>query len=264
VSFLTWTILVIVLPRQEGQALAMGVPTVMSNIVADDMGISSRDKIGCIGKDVASFKQCVLELHSNRKAWHLARMNGLDFVKQSPNRAALQSSWSTVIADAMTTRLSLKKCDPLHCLETNAAISCPHGESNYALQYPDVGRAIEIGDFATAWKHVDLFSDGQYYLSCCGAICKSGIGAAKVEAAYKAQYPDVAAAIDAGIFASAWDHFKRFGRVEGRNYSAEGGLPYVPKGGCAPKLTSILSPGADILPSVRQLMKLQSISCKGG
>lgn len=33
---------------------------------------------------------------------------------------------------------------------------------------------------------------------------------------YLTQYPDVAAAVDAGHFADAWSHFERYGRAEGR------------------------------------------------
>jgi hypothetical protein len=197
----------------------------MSQGAASHVGISSDDEIGCVGKDIASFKQCVLDVHSDRERWQKVRENGLESIKRKHNHATLLGAWSAIIRDAMTMRAALATCDPAlefaACLGKEVTEMCETGEKMYKQNYPDVEKSIETGYLASAWEHFDTFGsqEGRIY-HCCDAPCNfvethaCSVG----ESAYRAEYPDVAEAIETGSFQSAFDHFRRFGRSDGRNY----------------------------------------------
>ena len=270
------------------EAFALGVPVVMSESAAGNFEIKSSDEIGCVGNDVTSFKQCVLDIHSDREKWKRARMNGLDFIQRTHNRATLEGSWSAIIKDAMAMRVTLPTCDPsliyAACSGVEVTKMCRRGELEYQRMYPDVAKAVRAGYFASAWDHYQMVGsqEGRVY-GCCHAPCKfiETQACAMGEALYKIQYPEVAEAMKAGSFESAFDHFRRFGRSEGRDYvcchepdecrydkSARlvAALEYpVPDGLCEMNLVStrsfLIAGDQELLPTLERCLDLQNRYC---
>lgn len=211
---------------QLSEALALGVPAVISTSVAENYGISSWDEIACIGEDLTSFHNCVLALHSDQRTWKKFRTNSIEFVQRMYNRDNLLSSISEIIKVATVLSRALPKCDPeldfIACVRTTEAQGiCPVGEEAYLLSYPDVYEAVEARLFSSAWQHFIEFGkmEGRFY-SCCPRRCENARDMCpQGEKTYNELYPDVAHAVDVGIIPSAWYHFIRFGRDDGRTYS---------------------------------------------
>jgi hypothetical protein len=263
------------------------VPVVMSQRAAGNFGISSADEIGCVGHDVTSFKQCVLDVHSNLKKWGRVRKNGLDFIKRTHNRATLLESWSAIIDDAMDLRATLATCDPTlefaACSTVEVTDICRTGEKQYQRNYPDVRKSIQSGYLGSAWEHFKTvgFKEGRIYV-CCDEPCRfvETHACSKGEAAYKAEYPMVVEAIKAGSFESAFDHFHRIGRSEGRDYVCcddpnecrydkcarlVKAVEYpLPEGLCDIDLEmsrNIFSSGKELLPTLERCIGLQNKFC---
>jgi hypothetical protein len=218
---------------QLSEAFALGVPVVMSGSVAETFKISSRNRIGCVGKSVESMKQCVLDVHSNEREWQILRTNGIEFIQRTNSRAMVRRSWLGIMKVATEKRQDLANCDAtlefVSCFARKKQLlsdsMCPEGEERYKDAYPYVKASIEDGEFPSAWEHFETKgkAEGLVYSCGCrqlftsgykeGAMCPVG------EETYKEVYPAVEHAIDDGSFASAWEHYETYGRDKGYFYS---------------------------------------------
>ena len=99
-------------------------------------------------------------------------------------------------------------------------------EAFYLAQYPDVAAVVAAGAFASGRDHYDQHGRSEGRLPSASKLgSRSGSETNEVspdfdEAFYLAQYPDVAAVVAAGAFASGRDHYDQHGRSEGRLPSA--------------------------------------------
>ncbi|HCF19589.1 MAG TPA: hypothetical protein DEV96_16475, partial [Rhodospirillum rubrum] len=78
--------------------------------------------------------------------------------------------------------------------------------TSYLTTYPDVARAVSLGQFASAKEHFDQY----------GAKELRNPTSWFDAAYYAAQNPDVLNAVSSGVFPSVWAHFLAFGINEGR------------------------------------------------
>ena len=164
---------------------------------------------------------------------------------------------------------------------------CRRGELEYLRKHPDVVNAIEAGIFKSAWEHFQNFGakEGRVY-GCCHPPCKfiETHACPLGEAAYNAEYPEVAEAIKRGIFDSAFEHFRNFGRSEGRSYICchepndcryDKGARLiaarehpVPEGLCRMDLASsrsvLVTGEKEILPTLERCVDLQNRYCNMG
>jgi len=99
-------------------------------------------------------------------------------------------------------------------------------EVTYLLLYPDIAEKVAAGDFRTGYDHWMKFGRDEGRLARFHEISskresatlqpRPGIPADFDEDAYLFLNPDVAAAIEKGLFPSAYSHWNSFGRKEGR------------------------------------------------
>lgn len=89
-------------------------------------------------------------------------------------------------------------------------------DSAYYLDLnPDVAAAVAAGTFSSAFEHYLAY--GQYEGRLFSAeAARSGLSWFD-SAYYLTMNPDVAAALDAGIFSNALEHYVKYGQAEGRN-----------------------------------------------
>ncbi len=52
---------------------------------------------GCVGSDPESFKNCIIELHSNERKWVKVRNEGIAYIEETHNRQKTMEVWSNVI-----------------------------------------------------------------------------------------------------------------------------------------------------------------------
>ena len=88
-------------------------------------------------------------------------------------------------------------------------------EAFYLRTYPDIGHAIAAGDFVSGYAHYIKHGRAEGRLPNATALPKSA-PADFDEVWYLEQYADIAAAVRAGNFRSAFDHWTRIGKLEGR------------------------------------------------
>lgn len=88
----------------------------------------------------------------------------------------------------------------------------------YLCSYPDVADAVATGEFPTAYAHFRAVgrAEGRHPNANGAAPTPTPPEAPFDETWYLRVFPDVAAAIVAGEFPSAFDHWVNWGRVEGR------------------------------------------------
>lgn len=99
-------------------------------------------------------------------------------------------------------------------------------EVTYLLLYPDIAEKVAAGDFRTGYEHWMKFGRDEGRLARFHEISgkresatlqpRPGIPADFDEDAYLFLNPDVAGAIEKGLFPSAYSHWTSFGRKEGR------------------------------------------------
>ena len=157
----------------------------MSKLSADAFGIEPEDEISCIGSNRATFASCVLSLHNNESEWEKMQRNGISFIERTHSREKVSAIWSKVIEQA------LSKYNKMKALET---IPLAGGGRHQ--------RIISHPIFST-----ELWAPTK--------PCREG------EALYVKLYPDVGDAITTGIFTSAFHHWKKHGKHEGRSYLCE-------------------------------------------
>ncbi len=96
-------------------------------------------------------------------------------------------------------------------------------EATYLATYQDVADVVKAGIFPSGYEHWKQFGEAE------GRIvrlnrAKPGIPADFDEAGYLARYPDVQAAIEAGLFESAFDHWRKRGVRENRQVRSTGNI----------------------------------------
>ncbi|HEY6390481.1 MAG TPA: glycosyltransferase family 4 protein, partial [Bryobacteraceae bacterium] len=98
-------------------------------------------------------------------------------------------------------------------------------EVTYLLLYPDIAEKVAAGDFRTGYEHWMKFGRDEGRLARFHEMADGGGGALQPrpgipadfdEDAYLFLNPDVAAAIEKGLFPSGYSHWNSFGRKEGR------------------------------------------------
>lgn len=101
--------------------------------------------------------------------------------------------------------------------KSDAEASKTFNESAYLLAFPDVATGVENELHADGADHYNSFGRWEYRLSQEIYGCAyEAVTNEFTETAYRLAYPDVDAAITAGSFANAFDHFCRHGRAENR------------------------------------------------
>jgi GT2 family glycosyltransferase/glycosyltransferase involved in cell wall biosynthesis len=89
-------------------------------------------------------------------------------------------------------------------------------EAGYLSLYPDVAEAVQAGLFSSGYEHWSQFGEAE------GRLCRLNRSRAWIPAdfdedGYLARYPDVQAAVDKGLYASGYEHWKRRGVLENRD-----------------------------------------------
>ena len=84
-----------------GEAMSLGLPVVLSSDAALNLGLSNNDvKTACIGKDPATFARCVVKIHQNETTWNNYRAAGFQHIRDTHDRASIQSSLGNAIEAA--------------------------------------------------------------------------------------------------------------------------------------------------------------------
>ena len=111
----------------------------MSQFSATSFKISEESDISCVGKDVQSFKKCIIDVYNNKMKWDRIRMNGFTFVNETHNKTVFLRTWSKLIENG-------KKMFNKRKAERTKA-SCVEGEELYKRKHPEVTNHIKRGFF---------------------------------------------------------------------------------------------------------------------
>lgn len=205
---------------QVSEALARGLPVIMSDFTKDSFG----DGVpGCVGSDIESYKKCIIDLDKNRTKWEAVRDDGIAYIERTHNRRKTMERWSRIINSNRRAKKLLG--DPI----LDPTDKCDEGEEIYLRDNRDVDEAVKNGVFDSGFHHWSLHGklDGRsYYCNSKGKLhnllrtsipiptreCDEG------EKIYLNAYNDIGRAIKEGYFKSAFHHWDLHGKREGRNY----------------------------------------------
>lgn len=74
--------------------MSVGLPIVMSSSIRESVS----DAVpGCVGQDVETFVDCVIDVHSNPARWAALRQQGIDYIQKTHSREEVTKTWSTII-----------------------------------------------------------------------------------------------------------------------------------------------------------------------
>ena len=135
---------------QVSEALAAGLPVVMSKFTQDSFGTVP----GCVGSDDASFAKCVIDLHNDEHQWEAVRNEGVSFIERTHSRQKIMEQWSEIIEDSFK-NASKKQVHPklLGTKLPSPKKACAEGEEFYLGAYEDVANAVKAGIFKTGFDH---------------------------------------------------------------------------------------------------------------
>lgn len=212
--------------QQVSEALARGLPVVMSDFTKDSFG---NGVPGCVGTDSSSYKKCITDLDENRETWEALRDEGISYIEHTHSRHEAMGRWSRIIDSNKRAHDLLSKTIPV------PTEKCDEGEEVYLGAYKDIGIAIEEGIFESGFQHWDLHGKREgrcYYCNPKGSVhnlllntipfptkkCDEG------EEIYLGAYDDIGIAIKEGQFESGFHHWDLHGKREGRSYYCNGVL----------------------------------------
>ena len=232
----------------------MGLPVVAAPLAAKSFGLEWGDKVACVGKNTLSFKDCVIQVHSDEERWKELRSIGIDFIRSTHSRSDTMRTWSKVIEGGIKKIKILRdtkdRCDRLDEMMSLSTVTpteaCVDGEEFYKWKYTDVNTLIETRRLESAFQHWVTIGKAQSRLYPCGLpdlitfwrrSCKDassmsymdhGLVTSRLkyetaacpegETNYFFNYPDVEAAFKAGIYENGFQHWNDGGKVEGRRY----------------------------------------------
>jgi len=84
---------------QINELVSHAVPIVFSNFTARNFEYEA-NKIGCIGTTEVAFKQCVLDLYTNKSYWNKVQKEGLAFVKKKYEKTTIKETWSKFLSES--------------------------------------------------------------------------------------------------------------------------------------------------------------------
>lgn len=179
---------------------------------------------GCVGSDAKSYKQCILELHSDKEKWRALQQDGYKFIRETHSRKLVTEEWSKVINFGLKIA---KKRDVIF----------ERGEAVYQQNDPGVAKAVESGIYSSAFEHyLDFgFAEKRSYAgvdqlihSLLNTVIYQEIGESCPvgEELYWSLYPDVKAVLQSRVDnKSAFWHWRLYGKHEGRLYMCHGATP---------------------------------------
>jgi len=150
---------------EVSKAFSFGVPVVMTPFTANSFGIKAEDKIGCVGADAKSMKECIMGVNLSSSIWNELRQNELEFIEKTHNRNDLVTAWDRAIeinlhkvkdiraSDDKEKEMRKMKHGLLTTKITEALGPCPEGERFYALKHPHVEDAVKRGIYASHFAH---------------------------------------------------------------------------------------------------------------
>ena len=200
------------------EAFGYGIPTVTTTFSAASYRISEESDISCVGIDVLSLKNCVIDVYNDETKWDKIQKSALNFIQQTQNRDLLQQKWSKVIESGMKLNHDRKK--------RRTDRSCVEGEEEYKRKYPEVAKLVENGMYSSAYGHWTYLGRREGRIYACEdedhplfkvdfkdpPICNEG------EDLYLKMYSDVRKLIDNGEYQTGHEHWVSSGAKEGRNY----------------------------------------------
>ena len=184
--------------------------------------------MGCVGRTKASFEKCVINVHNKKSNWLKFRESGLAFIKRTHSRQKATEQWSQIIDTGL---------DLVSRRRMEAKKECPEGEELYLRTNRDVADAIRGGQFSSGFQHWLKFGkDGGRDYGYCSKnhtlftteILFPQEQCAEGEEIYMNEYKDVAEAVRSGIFSSAFEHWREFGKGEGRMYYCGENTKHLP------------------------------------
>ena len=196
-----------------------GIPTVTSGFSAASFRIDEESDISCVGKDIQSFKKCIIEVHNDEKKWNKIQKKGFGFIQKSLNGKLLRKKWSKLIKHGKTL-FDKRKNKRTHKL-------CDEGEELYQRDYPEVAELVEEGIYTSAFKHWKREGKklGRSYncededhplfkvdLKKVPQMCPEG------EALYLQMYDEMEESLEDKIYDSCYEHYDLVGFEEGRSY----------------------------------------------
>lgn len=204
---------------QVSEALARGIPVVMSKFTSDSFG---NGVPGCVGTDSASYQKCILDLDKNRTKWEEVRAKSIAYIERTHNRQEAMRSWSRIIDKNMQAKTLLG--NPI----LNSTEKCDEGEELYLRSDSAIENAVKTGAFESGfddWTQFGKTEGRTYYCNSKGKfhnLLRNTIPAPtkkcdEVEKIYLGAYQDIGAAIQMGYFESGFDHWNSFGKREGRS-----------------------------------------------
>lgn len=147
--------------RQVSEALAVGLPVVMSQFTKESFGTIP----GCVGPDDSSFAKCVTEVHDNKNRWKALRNEGISYIQRTHNREKIMEKWSEIIDQSFkpsSKEMSKKFLDMKFHYPTE---KCAEGEEIYLGAYKDVADAVKAGHMKNGFDHWRLYGklEGRSY-----------------------------------------------------------------------------------------------------
>jgi len=95
---------------------------------------------GCIGSNIESFKQCILDVHSEKERWMSLQQEGINFIRETHSRSQTMETWSKVVRTGLEIAGTRNKL-------------FEQGEKDYKEKYPDVAEAVREGTFQSSFEH---------------------------------------------------------------------------------------------------------------
>jgi hypothetical protein len=152
------------LPLQVSEAIAKGLPVVMSKFTYDSFG---NDIPGCVGIDNESFAKCIIDTFNNDTQWATIQKKGTTYIRETHNRERHKQRLSAIIKRNLKIATSRKKItNPDHNLlhvELPTPISkCEEGEEIYLKMYEDVAAAVvSRSEYSSAFQHWSEFGESE-------------------------------------------------------------------------------------------------------
>lgn len=96
------------LPWKATEALSYGLPSVVTPLVADQLGISARDDIALIGDNPESFTAHAVRLYRDRELWSKLRENALHFAAERLSMESIRRPLRSMAEAIIKTRPVIK------------------------------------------------------------------------------------------------------------------------------------------------------------